>query len=70
MVTLEELAQALIVFIRLGCVCRFIYTMIRLSGADEEASKYKKRSRNVVLFYILAESIWQIKEIILFYYAK
>ncbi|WP_270405769.1 hypothetical protein [Paenibacillus timonensis] len=42
--------------------------MIRLSGADEESGKYKKRARNVVLFYILAESIWQVKELILFYY--
>ncbi|WP_025845236.1 hypothetical protein [Paenibacillus ehimensis] len=70
MITLEELAQALITLIRLGCVCRFIYCMVRLSGADEEAGKYKKRTRNILLFYILAESIWQVKEIILFYYAK
>ncbi|MNN24855.1 hypothetical protein D3C81_1383030 [compost metagenome] len=68
MTTLEELAGACILLIRVGCVFRFIYTMIRLSGADEEASKYKKRSRNVVIFYVLAESIWQIKELMLFYY--
>ncbi|GIQ68345.1 mercury transporter [Xylanibacillus composti] len=68
MVTLEELAQAVIVLIRLGCIFRFIYCMVRLSGADEEATKYKKRARNVVLFYILAESIWQVKDIIQYYY--
>ncbi|MNO15970.1 hypothetical protein D3C76_56420 [compost metagenome] len=68
MVTLEELAQAVVLLIRVGCAFRFIYTMIRLSGADEESSKYKKRARNVVIFYILAESIWQVKELILFYY--
>ncbi|WP_018751900.1 hypothetical protein [Paenibacillus sanguinis] len=68
MVTLEELAQAVVLLIRVGCIFRFIYTMIRLSGADEDASKYKKRARNVVIFYILAESIWQMKELILFYY--
>lgn len=68
MVTLEELAQAIIILIRLGCVFRFIYCMVRLSGADEEAGKYKKRARHVVLFYILAESIWQVKELILYYY--
>ncbi|MCH1638882.1 mercury transporter [Paenibacillus timonensis] len=68
MVTLEELAQAVVLLIRIGCAFRFIYTMIRLSGADEESGKYKKRARNVVLFYILAESIWQVKELILFYY--
>jgi len=65
---LEELAQAIIVLIRLGCICRFIYCMVRLSGADEEASKYKKRTRNVILFYVLAESIWQLKELMLYYY--
>lgn len=69
MQTLEELAQAVILLIRLGCVCRFIYCMVRLSGADEESSKYKKRARNVLIFYILGESIWQVKEIILYYYS-
>lgn len=68
MTTLEELAQAVVLLIRVGCTFRFIYTMIRLSGADEESSKYKKRARNVVIFYVLAESIWQVKELILFYY--
>lgn len=68
MATLEELAQAIIILIRLGCVFRFIYCMVRLSGADEEGSKYKKRARNVLFFYILSESIWQVKEIILHYY--
>lgn len=68
MVTLEELAQATIVLIRLGCIFRFIYCMVRLSGADDEATKYKKRTRNVVLFYVLAESIWQVKDIIQYYY--
>jgi hypothetical protein len=28
---------------RVGCASRFNYTMIPLSGADEESSKYKKR---------------------------
>ncbi|MGG4220620.1 mercury transporter [Paenibacillus jamilae] len=68
MVTLEELAQAVVLLIRVGCAFRFIYNMIRLSGADEESSKYKKRARNVIIFYVLAESIWQVKELILFYY--
>lgn len=68
MSTVDELAQAFILLIRLGCVARFVYCMIRLAGADDEAPQYKKRTRNVILFYILAESIWQIKDIVLFYY--
>ena len=37
---------------------------------EEEAGMYKKRARNTVVFYVIAESIWQIKELVLGYYAK
>lgn len=68
MVTLEEISVAVIALIRLGAVGRFAYCMVRLQSAQEEASQYKKRLINVVVFYILAESIWQIKDIVKFYY--
>ena len=32
-------------------------------------AQYKKRARNTVIFYIIAESIWQIKDLILYYYS-
>jgi len=64
----EEIARAIILLIRVGCVARFIYCMIRLSAAEEEATQYKKRAKNTVVFYIIAESIWQIKDLILHYY--
>jgi len=54
--------------IRVGCVARFIYCMIRLSGAEEEATQYRKRAKNTIIFYIIAESIWQIKDLIIYYY--
>ncbi|NMA25856.1 MAG: mercury transporter, partial [Clostridiales bacterium] len=46
----------------------FVYCMIRLSAAEEEATQYKKRAKNTAVFYIIAESIWQIKDLILYYY--
>ncbi len=64
----EEISQAIILLIRVGCVARFVYCMIRLSAAEEEATQYKKRTKNTVVFYIIAESIWQIKDLILHYY--
>lgn len=33
------------------------------------AAQYKKRARNTVIFYVIAESIWQIKDLILYYYS-
>ena len=54
MVTMDDLSKAIIV---------------RLAAAEEQAAQYKKRARNTVIFYVIAESIWQIKDLILYYYS-
>jgi len=66
--TVNEIARAIIMLIRVGCVARFVYCMVRLTAAEEESAQYKKRAKNTVIFYIIAESIWQIKDLILYYY--
>ena len=68
MITLDDISMAVIAIIRLGAVFRFIYCMVRLQGAEEEQTQFKKRAKNTVLFYVLAECIWQIKELIFCYY--
>ena len=68
MVTIDDISMAVISLIRLGAVFRFIYCMVRLEGAEEEQMQYRRRAKNTVLFYVLAESVWQIKEIVFFYY--
>lgn len=69
MVTMDDISNAIIVLVRVGAAARFIYCMIRLSGEEEQAAQYKKRAKNTVLWYIIAESIWQIKDIVLYYYS-
>lgn len=66
--SVNEISNAIILLIRLGAVARFIYCMVRLSGAEEDSSLYKKRAKNAVIFYVIAESIWQIKDIISYYF--
>ena len=68
MVTIDDISMAVISLIRLGAVFRFIYCMVRLEGAEEEQAQYLRRAKNTVLFYVLAESVWQIKEIVFYYY--
>lgn len=68
MITMDDISTAIIMLVRIGAAARFIYCMIRLSGAEEQAAQYKKRAKNAVIFYIIAESIWQIKDLILYYY--
>ena len=68
MITLDDISMAVIVLIQAGAVFRFIYCMVRLQGAEEEQAQYKKRVKNTVMFYVMAECIWQIKEIVFYYY--
>ncbi|WP_395547489.1 MULTISPECIES: mercury transporter [unclassified Lacrimispora] len=68
MITLDDISTAVISLIRLGAVFRFIYCMICLQSAEEEQARYKKRAKNIVVFYVIAECIWQIKEIVFYYY--
>lgn len=57
MITLDDISMAVIVLIRAGAVFRFIYCMVRLQGAEEEQAQYKKRVKNTVMFYVMAECI-------------
>lgn len=68
MVTMDDISNAIILLVRVGAVARFIYCLVRLTAAEEQAAQYKKRARNTVIFYIIAESIWQIKDMILYYF--
>jgi hypothetical protein len=36
--------------------------------SEEDSTKYKKRIKSVVIFYIIAELIWSIKGLIIGYY--
>ena len=66
--TVDTISKAVISLVRLGAGFRLVYCMLRLEWAEEEQQQYRKRAKNVVLFYILAESIWQIKELVFYYY--
>lgn len=68
MITLDDISTAVIVLVRAGVVFRFVYCLVRLQGAEEEQAQFKKRAKNTVLFYVLAECIWQIKDIVFYYY--
>ena len=63
-----EIANTFIWLIRAGAAFRLVYCLFRLIFSEEEAGQHRKRARNVVVFYILAESIWQLKTLVLGYY--
>lgn len=65
---LKQMADAFVMLIRAGAVFRVVYCLVRMGMNEEESAMYKKRARNTVVFYVIAECIWQIKELVLGYY--
>ena len=68
MTEIDNISKAVITLVRLGAVFRFIYCMVRLQSAEDEAGQFKKRMKNAAIFYVIAESVWQLKAIIFYYY--
>ncbi len=66
--TLKELSTAIIWLIRMGAIVRTIYCFVKMIANDEEVGVYTKRIKNVIVFYILSESVWQLKDIVIRYF--
>jgi hypothetical protein len=66
--TVDDITNGVMILVRLGVAARFIFCMVKLIGADEEAGRYKKRAKNSVIFWIIAESVWIIRDLALYYY--
>ena len=65
---LKELSIAFIWLIRAGTATRVIYCFLKMGASEEEYGMYKKRMTNSLVFLILAESIWQLKDIAMHYF--
>ena len=48
MVTMDDISNAIILLVRVGAVARFVYCLVRLTAAEEQAAQYKKRARIIV----------------------
>lgn len=57
-----------IAIIPAGVLLRVIFCLIKIMYSEDEASIYKKRIKNVILFGIIAEVILSIKNLIEFYF--
>ena len=65
---IDEVSKAVIWLIRGGAAFRLCYCLFRMISADDESVMYKKRAKNTVIFYIIAECVWVIKAVIMNYY--
>ncbi len=65
---IKELSDAFLIFIRAGTLMRIVYSFVMMSSNEDEEKSYKKKIRNVLIFYILAELSYVIKDIMFVYY--
>jgi hypothetical protein len=65
----DQISKAVILLIRAGAACRVVFCLVKLMTSEEEAMQYKKRIRNTLVFYIIAELAFVIKDIITHYFA-
>ena len=57
MITMDDVSMAIIALVRIGAAARFIYCMIRLEAAEEQAAQYKKEQR-IQLFFISSPNVF------------
>jgi hypothetical protein len=69
MAYIDDISMAVLTLIRAGATFRVIFCLIRIMTAEEEAPQFKKRLRNTVVFYIIAESVFILKDIFVYYYS-
>jgi hypothetical protein len=65
----DEISKAVILLIRAGAAFRIVFCLVKLMTSEEEAVQYKKRIRNTLVFYIIAELAFVVKDLIITYYA-
>ena len=65
---IDDISNTVIILIRTGAVCRVMFCFIRLMTAEEEEAQFKKRIRNTIVFYIVAELTFILKALIFHYF--
>lgn len=68
MTAITELSNLLIALIRVGAIFRISYIFFGLMYNSDELEACKKRVKNVLKFYIIAELIFVLKDLIINYY--
>ncbi len=65
---IDNLSNVLLILIRAGAVFRLAFCFFKMITVEEEAPQFKKRLKNTLFFYVLAETAFVIKSVIIFYY--
>ncbi len=68
MESINQLSYVLQYAILIGLGARIVYICTRLTHEDEEVARYKKRLKNTLIFAIISQLPFVIKDIIFSYF--
>ena len=69
MYLIDDISRMLISLIRAGAVFRVCFCFFKMIMVDDEQAMYRKRLKNTLTFYVIAESAFVIKSLIITYYS-
>lgn len=65
---INSLVKAVMILVRLAVVLRCGFLLLRMVQSDDDAPAQKKKIINTVIFYVLAESVYQLKPLVEHYF--
>lgn len=70
METMVDLISLLMVVIRIGVICRVTICLLKIIINNDESgvAENKAKIKNSLIFLVLSESVWVIRDIINYYY--
>ena len=68
METIEEIIEVLLLLVDAGGVMRGIFCFIRMNADQDNAKSYQNKIINMVIFLIIANSLYALVEVIKQYY--
>lgn len=66
--TIDGLSYAIIGAINAGAIARIIFCVLMMNSGADEAHQMKRRIRNIIIFMIVADTIFTLKQIANYYY--
>lgn len=67
MLAINSMSQALLRIIRLGAIFRVALSFLKMIY-EEDGAPYRRRIRNTLIFYALAELVFQLKDLAVTYF--
>lgn len=71
MQTMREIILLLQVVIRIGVICRVVICLLKICANNDDGGvgENKQKIKNAIIFLIMSECVWIVKDVVFSYYS-